>query len=88
MVDEEQQQEKFHQKPLWPIRRMNPTIIQVDPQSKCMACPSTRKEFCQQRIHNASNEVLGVEILAREWQHIDDVNSPNHCRHGLSAPIA
>jgi hypothetical protein len=40
---------------------MNPTIIQVDAQSKCMALPSLWKGFRQQRIYNMSKDILGAE---------------------------
>jgi hypothetical protein len=39
---------------------MNPIIVQVNTQSKCITFPALRNDFCQQEIHNMSKEV-GVE---------------------------
>jgi hypothetical protein len=42
-----------------------PTIVQVDSQSKCMAFPSLLKDFHQQKVYDMSKEVLGVETPLR-----------------------
>jgi hypothetical protein len=64
---------------------MNPTIVQVDTQSKYRAFPSLRKNFCQKMIHDMRKEVLGVNTPPG-WHHIDKVkslNSSNHCEREL-----
>jgi hypothetical protein len=62
---------------------MNPTIVQVYAQSKCMAFPCLQKDFHHQKNHNINQGQLGFEAPPR-WQHIDDLkstNSPNHPHH-------
>jgi hypothetical protein len=76
----------FFKKLFCRFQRVNPTIVQVDTQSKYMAFPSHRKDFCQQKIPKMNMEVLGVET-SPGWHHVDDVkcvNFPNHCQHDLS----
>jgi hypothetical protein len=67
------------------IRRTNGTIVQVEPQSKCMAFPFLQKDFRQQSIQNMRKNALGVKAPPG-WLHIDGpkvLNSPNRYQHDL-----